>query len=536
MASSEKCPETDPSNQHRTKNLMAAQSASPMNVATFVEVLRRSQLIEATKLTRILKTVAAATDDSRNAAAVAELLITAGHITRWQASQLLKGKYRGFLMGKYCFRRPLGRGGMGAVFEAEHTVLGTRVAIKVLPIDRNDAENSVSRFVAEARAAAKLNHPNLLRVHDCDVFEGRRFMVMDLVEGSNLGELVERNGPLSYRNAIDLLRQAAAGLEFAHENGVVHRDVKPHNFMVDKKGQLKVADLGLALFQVDSPDRHTQDGNSSILGTVDYVAPEQAWDSRKVDRRADIYSLGCTLYFMLTGRPPFATGTLAQRLAKHQTAQAVPLQQIRKDCPAPIAQMCARMMAKKPAERFQRMREIVTICDALLNKLGGPSSELAALASRTGPRPNSGADSNWGSNEFGMPIEQDYDSFAGSNAEYGASGYAQSQALSSPANDFFSAALPPAQIHSQLDSSFWQQAATAKAATAKPTKKQLQASAEANRNRILLIVGLAIATLSVGISIVKFVYQEEPETPNLQSQIKFHEGDGPPPVIINLGK
>jgi serine/threonine-protein kinase len=254
------------------------------------------------------------------------------------------------------------------------------VAIKILPQARNDVEKSVSRFLAEARAAAKLNHPNIVRVHDCDVVDQRRFMVMDLVCGSNLGEIVERHGPLSYRNAILMLKQAAAGLGHAHENGVTHRDVKPHNFLVEKSGQLKVADMGLALFEIDIPDRHTQDGTGSIVGTVDYLSPEQAWDSRKVDRRADMYSLGCTLYFMITGRPPFQHGTLAQRLAKHQTAAPTPLTQLRPDCPAPIWNLCQKMMAKKPQDRLQKMSDVIRICDQLLPLLNG-GRDIAALAS-----------------------------------------------------------------------------------------------------------------------------------------------------------
>ncbi len=417
---------------------MAAQETSPMKVAVFIEVLKRSQLIQPAELQRALRAVAASTSEDRNAEEIADRLITSGHVTRWQASQLLKGKYRGFFIGKYCFRKPLGRGGMGVVFEAEHVVLGTKVAIKILPTDRNDAEKAVSRFLAEARAAAKLNHPNLLRVHDCDAIDGRRFMVMDLIDGVNLGELVERNGPLSYRSAIDLLRQAASGLEFAHENGVIHRDVKPHNFMVAKNGQLKVADLGLALFQIDSPDRHTGDGGTStVLGTVDYVAPEQAWDSRKVDRRADMYSLGCTLYFMLAGRPPFGTGTLAQRLAKHQTAQPASLLSIRRDCPAVIEQLCARMMAKKPGDRYQRMREVVAICDAILPKLSGTKGELQALAN-TGITKNPTSDSHLNSLEAFSNEELDFETFIDAeNERSGVSSYS-----STSETNFFADALP----------------------------------------------------------------------------------------------
>ncbi len=509
---------------------MTEQSTSKtLSVPAFVEVLKRSRLIETDDLPRVLKTIAASTGDDRTANTITEHLVTSGHITKWQAAQLLKGKYRGFFIGKYCFRKPLGRGGMGVVFEAEHLVLGTRVAIKVLPNDRSTTDKAVSRFLAEARAAAKLNHPNVLRVHDCDVSDGRRFMVMDLIEGANLGELVDRNGPLSYRNAIELLKQAASGLGFAHENGVIHRDVKPHNFMVDRNGQLKVADLGLALFQVDSPERYTQDGNVAVLGTVDYVAPEQAWDSRKVDRRADMYSLGCTLYFMLTGKAPFDSGSMAQRLAKHQAVQPTPIQDSRPDCPAPIIQLCSKMMAKKPNDRVQRMQEVVKFCESILPKLPGSISDLIGLADRIGSKRRSGSSSSLPSGSPYFPVEADYETMLGSDAER----RTLPDSGSSKAGDLsFLADLFPMQTleHSNpVHGAYWLQAAQAKPVVQSKSPQAANPSAS-RKNQVMLICGLVIACLSVCITLWQaFSPKPRDEKPNIKS---YEDGQGGSVIIV----
>ena len=514
---------------------MTEQSTSiTLSVPAFVEVLRRSQLIEADDLPRLLKTIAASTGDDRTATTITEHLVTSGHVTKWQSAQLLKGKYRGFLIGNYRFRKPLGRGGMGVVFEAEHRVLGTRVAIKVLPKDRGTTDKAVSRFLAEARAAAKLNHPNVLRVHDCDVCDGRRFMVMDLIDGANLGELVDRNGPLSYRNAINLLRQAAAGLGYAHENGVIHRDVKPHNFMVDRNGQLKVADLGLALFQVDSPQRYTQDGNVAVLGTVDYVAPEQAWDSRKVDRRADMYSLGCTLYFMLTGKAPFDSGSLAQRLAKHQAVQPTPIQNYRTDCPAPIIQLCSRMMAKKPTDRVQRMQVVVAFCESILPKLPGSINDLVGLAARTSSRQHSGSGSSMQvSGASCYPIEADYETMLGSEAERSTApdcSLAQAGDLSFLVEALPMQMLDPSNYYATpAQGTYWQQAVQAKSA-APPKARRATNSGATRQSQVMLFCGLLIACLSVCITLWQaFSPKPRDKKPNIKS---FEDGHGGNVIIV----
>lgn len=401
--------------------VMIATSDSQISVSHFVEALKQSKLIEPAKLNRVLKSVVLASNDDRTSRDVANQLVTAGLLTKWQASQLVKAKFRGFFLGKYVLRKPLGRGGMGVVYEAEHSVLGTLVAIKILPKTKKDVEKAVGRFLAEARAAAKLNHPHVVRVHDCDVIDDRRFMVMDLVDGSNLSELVKRNGPLSYRDAVGMLKQAAAGLAHAHEFGVTHRDVKPQNFLIDKQGKLKVSDLGLAKFDLDIGERHTNDGDQSMLGTVDYIAPEQAWDSRTVDRRADIYSLGCTLYFMIAGRPPFHQGSLAQRLAHHQTSHPTPLPELRADCPPAVWQLCQRMMAKKPHDRIQKMSDVEQACDQLLPRLQSIEKQSPEPVSDNGSGEAHALTETWGSGEMDLTMDGPLDGWeeGGSLPEFG---------------------------------------------------------------------------------------------------------------------
>lgn len=504
----------------------ATTSSTSINVSTFVEVLNRSKLIDPKRLKHVLRSIAVTKATELNASQVAEQLIVAGLITKWQAAQLLKSKYRGFFLGKYVIRKPLGKGGMGVVYEGEHSVLNTRVAIKILPKSRSDVEKSVSRFLAEARAAAKLTHPNIVRVHDCDVIDGRRFMVMDLVEGSDLGSVVEHHGPLGFRNAILLLKQAAAGLAYAHEHGVTHRDVKPNNFLIDRNGNLKVADMGLALFEVDSPDRHTSDGDTSILGTVDYLAPEQAWDSRKVDRRADIYSLGCTLYFMITGRPPFGKGTLPQRLAKHQTAQAVPFNQIRPDCPAAIWNLCQKMMAKKPQDRLQKMSDVVQLCDQLLQRLSGESTSVTSLMTDAfSPAARAASLDNWNQSDIGA-LSFDgaaYDSNGGFDGLPDFSGAMATATSLAPVGQ-------PADMHSAN----WNQPSTNPYAASAATKKKSKGKKEDSPLIMAAVyLGLFLAVGGLGLSIFTAL-SGGGKTERYKPAIKdFETANGDRVIIVN---
>src|SRR5688572_22053119 len=198
----------------------------------------------------------------------------------------------------------LGQGGMGTVYRALHSRLGKVVAVKVLPPDLMQAD-AVSRFQREMRAVGKLHHPNIVQAFDAGEHEGTHFLVMECVDGCDLHSLVKQRGPLSIADACEIVRQAAVGLQHAHQHGLVHRDIKPSNLMLSEEGQVKLLDLGLALIQGPTNQGGDLTMACQVMGTPDFVAPEQASDSHSVDIRADIYSLGCTLYYLLSGAPPY---------------------------------------------------------------------------------------------------------------------------------------------------------------------------------------------------------------------------------------
>ena len=257
---------------------------------------------------------------------------------------------------KYRFVRELGRGGMGVVYLAEQTLMDRRVAVKVINPGVLDHPDALPRFHAEVRAAAKLDHPNIVRAYDAEQVGGLHLLVMEFVEGTNLADLVQRKGPLPIAHACHFIRQAALGLRHAFEQGMIHRDIKPHNLMVTPKGQVKILDFGLARLRSSGGRGLTEVG--SFMGTPEYVAPEQATDAHTADTRADLYSLGCTLYFLLTGRPPFVEDTAVKVILAQIEKQAPSVQELRPEVPAELSAVVARLLAKDPAQRFQTPVEL----------------------------------------------------------------------------------------------------------------------------------------------------------------------------------
>ncbi|MCI0361081.1 MAG: serine/threonine protein kinase [Planctomycetaceae bacterium] len=263
----------------------------------------------------------------------------------------------------------VGGGGMGAVFRAIDTRLGRTVAVKVLSRDATDDE-TIRRFQNEAQSAARLDHPNIARVYYVGEDHGWNFIVFEFIEGVNLRDTVDRNGPLPLADALYFTLKVAEALEHSSARDVVHRDIKPSNVLVTADASVKLVDMGLArLHQVDSSsDDLTASGVT--LGTFDYISPEQAQDPRLADIRSDIYSLGCTLYFMLTGRPPFPDGTALQKLIRHSREEPDDVRLLRPDLPPRVSALLARMLAKKPAQRQQSAQELVADIAALADQLG----------------------------------------------------------------------------------------------------------------------------------------------------------------------
>ena len=264
----------------------------------------------------------------------------------------------------------VGQGGMGAVYKAEHRLMERLVALKVISRSFTANPQAVERFRREVKAAAKLSHANIVTAHDAEQAGDLHFLVMEFVEGVSLDRLVAKQGVPTVPQACGLIRQAALGLQHAHEKGMVHRDIKPANLMVTRRGQIKILDFGLARLAREMASPETQamtadaadSGNATtagmILGTPDYIAPEQAADSRQADIRADIYSLGCTFYFLLTGQPPFPKGTVMQKLASHMHTAPASVAQRRPEIPAEVAAIVERMMRKNPADRYQTPGEV----------------------------------------------------------------------------------------------------------------------------------------------------------------------------------
>ncbi|HWB12107.1 MAG TPA: protein kinase [Pirellulales bacterium] len=330
-----------------------------LSVSTFLETVERSGLVERSQLARTLSDLErdSGAEAANDSLVVANHLGRVGLITDWQRKRLLEGRAAGFFLGKYRLLDHLGTGGMSSVFLAEHPLMRRRVAIKVLPKNRVNDSSYLARFHREARAVASLDHPNIVRAFDVDNDGDVHYLVMEYIEGHDLKSVVDRDGPLSYRTAADYMRQAADGLAHAHEAGLVHRDVKPANLLIDAKQVVKLLDMGLARTSDEIDASLTKDHDERMLGTVDYLAPEQALDSHLVDPRADLYSLGCTLYFALTGHPPFPDGTLAQRILMHQTKEPADIALKRPDVPASLVAICRRMMAKSPSGRYQSATE-----------------------------------------------------------------------------------------------------------------------------------------------------------------------------------
>ncbi len=256
----------------------------------------------------------------------------------------------------------LGQGGMGTVFKARHLHLDRLVAIKVIRQDRPILPEIKQRFQREARAAARLSHPNVVAVYDAGLIGDTSYLVMEYLEGVDLGSLVRQQGPLPLSSACRFALQAALGLDHVHARGLVHRDIKPANLFLIRSGRtVKLIDLGLARLprgvEADAAvSELTQSGH--ILGTIDFMAPEQANDSRQADIRADIYSLGCTLYYLLTGSPPFPGGTLIEKLLRHQNETPTAIESRRPDVSSALAEIIRQMMARRPEDRYQTPAEL----------------------------------------------------------------------------------------------------------------------------------------------------------------------------------
>jgi serine/threonine protein kinase len=332
---------------------------TPASVDDFLDLVRKSGLVEEKPLQALVQERPA---NSAQPAAdpvktLAKAFVAKGLLTLYQAEKILEGKCRGFTIDKYKVLEPLGHGGLGNVFLCEHPLTHQRVAVKILRNASADDPVAVKRFYREAEAAAALVHPNIVRAHDVGLDNKLHFLVMDYVDGTSLQAIVAKFGPMEVRRAAHYIRQAAVGLQHAHESGLIHRDIKPANLLVDRQGIVKILDMGIARFTQEGTDVLTQ-GNQ-VLGSAEYLAPEQAINSHGVDIRADIYALGSTFYFLLTGHAPFDDAkTIAQKLIFKQNRQPKPVRALRPETPKGMASIAEKMMARDPNERYTTPAEV----------------------------------------------------------------------------------------------------------------------------------------------------------------------------------
>ncbi len=325
-------------------------------------------LISAEALQAIWKTLSPA-DRPANGEAFAATLVKACKLTSFQAAETLAGRGASLVLGDYVLLDRLGAGGMGEVFKARHRHMDRIVALKVVSAQAMKDEASVKRFEREVKAAARLEHPNIVTAHDSRHDRGVHYLVMQYVEGSDLSALVKQQGPLPVDLAIQCILQAARGLAYAHGEGIVHRDIKPANLLLDKKGVIKILDMGLARLDDTSADNLT--GTEQVMGTVDYMSPEQAASTHTVDGRSDTYSLGCTLWYLLTARKIYEGETLMSRMLKHREAPIPSLCAARDDVSYALEEIYQRMVAKHPEDRYRSMDDVVRELESLQANTSG---------------------------------------------------------------------------------------------------------------------------------------------------------------------
>ena len=353
-----------------------------MSLATgtdgLVEVLQDTRLLSRARFEQLVEEFLPSCDDWT---ILGRELIYREWLTPFQVKRLLQGRGNELVVGSYVLQARLGEGGMGQVYRALNWKLGTLAAVKVIRRNRAEDPSAVERFLREVRALGAIRHPNVVHALDSDLENGRLYCVMEYVPCMDLANLLNERGALPIELACRYAAQLAEGLRHISSHGLVHRDVKPANVLVTEDGStVKLLDLGLARF--DHPDWEAAASDLTqvgmMIGTPDYVSPEQIRDSRRADIRSDLYSLGCTFYHMLTGQAPFASAAIIDKLYLHQATEPIPVEQLRSDVPPTVAAVVRQLMAKKPRDRYQDPSEVAATLRPYLIPLGETLTDAAA--------------------------------------------------------------------------------------------------------------------------------------------------------------
>lgn len=360
-------------------------SATSLSLYDCVQQLTMEGVLPADQIQAVLDSLP---DSARESTAEALLreLVKQQLLSAYQARVVLEGRAKSLNLGNYLVLDELGKGGMGEVFKAQHRVMDRIVALKVISQDVVKSPDSLQRFHREVRAAAKLTHANVVAAYDAAEVAGVHFLVMEYVDGQDLSSLVKQGGPLPVGQAANCILQAARGLDYAHQRSIIHRDIKPSNLLLDREGAVKILDMGLARIATEAaPGRlAAQDADLTnsgvILGTIDYMAPEQAKNTKHADRRADIYSLGISLFYLLTGRPAYGGDSLISKLLAHQTQPIPSLQEAVPGASAELDAVFHKMVAKEAEDRYQTMGEVIAALEAL-DTPGGPAAKAPAAVS-----------------------------------------------------------------------------------------------------------------------------------------------------------
>ena len=356
--------------RRRHRRIMRPMPPPPLpspELDRFLRAVRKSGLLPSTRIDSLL--TEAPKSAARNPDKLGEFFVERGSLTHFQVSKLKQGTFQGLVLGPYHILSPLGKGGMGTVYLAHDTRKPegrqALVALKVLPPKRaREEDRMLARFLREMDLAQRVSHPHLTKTYDVGDINGVHYIAMEYIRGQSLRRLVADHGPLNVARAARLFSEVADGLQSAHELGLVHRDLKPSNIMVTPNGHAKILDMGLALaIDEELPkDKTIVGGQGYVVGTMDYIAPEQVDDPTAIDARADLYALGCSIYFALAGQPPFPGGTSQEKMKRHRTKYADPLSDFNPTVPVDFSRVVERLMEKNPRDRY---RSAAAVRDAL---------------------------------------------------------------------------------------------------------------------------------------------------------------------------